>query len=83
MDEVDEFLNKMSGIELVQLFVISRLTDKIPHNAADVYQAFFHIVRLQFLDIAHLAKHFNDPVSARVPNFLQFFKKLFFEENIT
>lgn len=64
MDDADAVLLGMSPIELVQLFLISKISDKIETNCGEVYSAFFRIIKLQIIDIHKLGKNINHSVRA-------------------
>ena len=63
MEDVEAELNAMTPIELVQLFLLSKISDKVEHNLPEVYSAFSRIVQLKFLDIFRLRKSMRHPVS--------------------
>ena len=63
MEDVEAELNAMTPIELVQLFLLTKISDKVEHNLPEVYSAFSRIVQLKFLDIFRLRKSMRHPVS--------------------
>ena len=62
MDDADAVLLEMSPIELVQLFLISKISDKIQTNCGEVYSAFLSVIKLQTLDIYKLGNSVDHSV---------------------